>query len=63
MFGTVRQFRSLAKHNLENMDELINDFKNLIEEFKNQRHDLLDYTNNHFDRRFVEFNVKISKLE
>jgi dynein heavy chain len=63
MFATVRQFRSLAKHNLENMEDLINSFKQLIEDFKNQRHDLLDYTNNHFDRRFVEFNVGISKLE
>lgn len=63
LFTIVRQFRSLAKHKLEDMDKLLSDFNNLIEDFKNQRHDLLDYSSNHFDRRFVEFNVGVSKLE
>ena len=63
LFTIVRQFNSLAKHKLEDMDKLIEDFNSLIESFKNQRHDLLDYTNNNFDRRFVEFNVDVSKLE
>lgn len=63
MFTTVRQFNSLSDHKLENMDDLINDFKKHIEDFKAQRHDLLDYNNINFDRRFVEFNVNISKQE
>lgn len=63
LFTIVRQFRSLAKHKLEDMEKLLGDFNTLIEEFKNQRHDLLDYSSNHFDRRFVEFNVGVSKLE
>ncbi|CAG9316033.1 unnamed protein product [Blepharisma stoltei] len=63
LFTIVRQFRSLAKHKFEDMDKLLQDFNNLIEEFKNHRYDLLDYSHNHFDRRFVEFNVGVSKLE
>ena len=63
LFTIVRQFRSLAKHKLEDMDKLLGDFNSLIEDFKNQRHDLLDYSTNNFDRRFVEFNVGVSKLE
>jgi dynein heavy chain len=34
MFTTVRQFNSLSDHKLENMDDLINDFKKHIEDFK-----------------------------
>ena len=63
LFTIVRQFRSLAKHKLEDMEKLLGDFNSLIEDFKNQRHDLLEYSSNHFDRRFVEFNVGVSKLE
>ena len=63
MFSTVRQFESLGHHNLEDMDELLGSFKNLIEEFKKKRHDLLEYGSNTFDRDFVEFNVHINKLE
>ena len=63
LFTIVRQFRSLAKHKLEDMDKLLGDFNSLIEDFKNQRHDLLDYSKNNFDRRFVEFSVGVSALE
>lgn len=63
MFSTVRQFNSLAKHNLEDMDDLIDKFKKLIEDFKNKRHNLLEYASNVFDRDFVEFNVTINKIE
>ena len=63
MFSTIRQFKSLEKYNLEDMDDIIQSFKKLIAGFQAQRHDLLDYTHNRFDREFVEFNVGISKLE
>ena len=62
LFTIVRQFRSLSKNKLEDMDKLLGDFNERIEEFKGQRHDLLDYSANNFDRHFVEFNVKVSKL-
>ena len=48
---------------MEGMEELINDFVSIIEDFKSKRHDLLDFHNNKFDRDYVEFNVKISELE
>lgn len=63
LFGTIQQFKMLAKHNLENMEPIIENFNTLIKGFKEHGHDLLDYSNNRFDRHFVEFNVGISSLE
>ncbi|OQS05067.1 dynein heavy chain, outer arm [Thraustotheca clavata] len=63
MFSTIHQFQSLADHSLEGMSELIETFQKIIAEFKLNKHDLLDYQNNKFDRDYVEFNVRISDLE
>jgi dynein heavy chain len=63
IFSNIQQFRALAKHNLEDMDKLTNKFDGIIESFKKNRHDLLDTTQNKFDRDWVEFNVEISKLD
>ncbi|DBA03213.1 TPA: hypothetical protein N0F65_003933 [Lagenidium giganteum] len=63
MFSTIHQFRSLAQHSLEGMDTLLSSFNTIIQEFKAQKHDLLDYHNNKFDRDYVEFNIQISDLE
>jgi dynein heavy chain len=63
MFSTVRQFDSLGKHNLEDMEDLLGSFAHLIKDFQNKRHNLLEYGSNTFDRDFVEFNVSINKLE
>jgi dynein heavy chain, axonemal len=63
MFSTVHQFKSLASHRLEGMDGLITTFHLIIDEFRNKKHDLLDYHNNKFDRDYVEFNVHIADLE
>ena len=38
-------------------------FGSILDEFRNKRHDLLDFQNNRFDRDYVEFNVRISDLE
>jgi dynein heavy chain len=62
-FSTIQQFRTLGKHNLENIDAILTQFNNLVEQFKRKKHKLLDYTNNTFDRDFVEFNVDVSSLE
>lgn len=63
MFGTIQQFRTLGKHNLENIDDILKGFDTLVEQFRRKKHKLLDYTNNTFDRDFVEFNVDVSSLE
>jgi dynein heavy chain len=45
------------------MEPLVKSFKVTLEEFQIKRHDLLDFSNNRFDRDYVEFNVRISDLE
>jgi dynein heavy chain, axonemal len=45
------------------MEQLVDSFKTIMEEFRNKRHDLLDFHHNRFDRDYVEFNVRISDLE
>ena len=63
LFATVTQFRALARHRFDGMDPLVESFKAVTEEFKAKRHELLDYTNNRFDRDYVEFNLRIVELE
>ena len=63
MFSTIDQFNSLSKNKLEGMERLIDQFHQIVKEFRLKRHDLLDYHNNKFDRDYVEFNVKITDLE
>lgn len=63
IFSNIQQFQALAKHNLEGMESLTAKFKEIIEDFKKKRHDLLDTNNNKFDRDWVEFNVEISHLD
>jgi dynein heavy chain len=63
LFNTIDQFTSLSENKLEGMEHLIDQFHQIVKEFKLKRHDLLDYHNNKFDRDYVEFNVKISDLE
>ena len=63
MFSTIDQFNSLSKNKLEGMERLIEQFHQIVREFRLKRHDLLDYHNNKFDRDYVEFNVKITDLE
>ena len=63
MFSTIDQFTSLSRNKLEGMENLIEQFHIIVKEFRQKRHDLLDYHKNTFDRDYVEFNVKISDLE
>lgn len=63
IFSNIQQFRALAKHNLEDMDKLTKKFDDIIKTFKNKKHELLDTTQNKFDRDYVEFTVDISKLD
>lgn len=63
LFGTIQQFRTLGQHKLENIDSSINEFNGHVKSFQRKQHRLLDYTQNKFDRDFVEFNVKVSIVE
>ena len=38
-------------------------FDQILDQFKEKKHDLLDYNTNKFDRDFVEFNVRVGELE
>ncbi|CAD7937236.1 unnamed protein product [Amoebophrya sp. A120] len=63
MFSTIYQFQSLGAYKFDGMDQLVESFKTILEEFKNKNHNLLDFHNNKFDRDYVEFNVRIADLE
>ena len=45
------------------MGQLVQNFKSIMEEFRNKRHDLLDILHSRLDRDYVEFNVQISDSE
>lgn len=63
MFSSIQQFRALEKKRIDGMDELINSFDTLVNEFKLKGHDLLDFYNTVFERDFVEFTMHNSGLE
>jgi len=42
MFNTIQQFKTLEFHNLEGMEDLLKEFDQIIKDFKNKGHDLLD---------------------
>ena len=63
MFGIVNDFQTLASHRLEGMEPLNASFKKVMSQFRSKKHNLLEATNSKFDRDFVEFNVKVGRLE
>jgi dynein heavy chain len=63
LFGTIQQFKTLEKHNLEGISPILNTFDKYVAAFKKKNHKLLDQSNNTFDRDFVEFNVGVSSVE
>jgi dynein heavy chain len=63
LFSTIKQFKTLEKHNLENIQPIVNSFQQYVNSFKKKNHKLLDFNNNTFDRDFVEFNVDVSSVE
>lgn len=63
LFSTIKQFKTLEKHNLENINPIVNNFQTYVAAFKKKNHKLLDFNNNTFDRDFVEFNVDVSTVE
>eukprot|EP00327_Prymnesium_parvum_P015479 CAMPEP_0113272674 /NCGR_PEP_ID=MMETSP0008_2-20120614/23450_1 /TAXON_ID=97485 /ORGANISM="Prymnesium parvum" /LENGTH=4484 /DNA_ID=CAMNT_0000122153 /DNA_START=48 /DNA_END=13502 /DNA_ORIENTATION=+ /assembly_acc=CAM_ASM_000153 len=63
LFTTVDQFTVLAKHNLEGMDGLMNNFFAMVTDFKRKPYDLFDFAANQFDRDYLEFLANIHELE
>jgi len=63
LFGTIHQFETLKKHNLEDINPILDTFYKVVGTFKKKNHKLLDQNINVFDRDFVEFNVGVSLVE
>jgi len=63
LFGTIQQFQTLEKHNLENIKEILDSFEKCWKGLQKKNNDLLDQNSNVFDRDFVEFNVDVSSVE
>jgi dynein heavy chain len=63
LFSTIKQFKTLEKHNLEHINPIVKKFGDFVKAFKSKNHKLLDFNNNTFDRDFVEFNVDVSSVE
>ena len=63
MFEIIKDFQSLEAQKIEGMEKLNQSFHKIVANFRNKKHNLLEFQNSKFDRDFVEFNVKIGKLE
>ncbi len=63
LFTTVDQFKALGRNKLEGMDELIERFNSILQGFQREKHVLLHFHCNNFDRDYVEFNVNMSNLK
>lgn len=63
LFGTIKQFKALEKHNLEGIEPIVQKFDKTVAEFKKKGHKLLDFLNGLFDKDYVEFNVEVSNVE
>lgn len=64
LFSTIRQFKTLERHNLEKIQPIVDQFNVYVNSFRSKiTHPLLDYKDDTFDRDFVEFNVDVSRVE
>jgi len=63
LFRTIKQFKELEKHNLEDIQEIVNEFSLQIKDFRSKNHKLLDFMDGVFDKDYVEFNVRVSEVE
>jgi dynein heavy chain len=63
LFMTIKQFKTLSQHNLENINPILKSFDVVQQNLKNKFHDLLNFQDNTFDRDFVEFNVGVANVE
>ena len=63
LFTTVDQFTTLSNYNLEGMEGLMQNFFQMVGEFKRKPYDLFDFQLNQFDRDYLEFLANIHELE
>lgn len=63
LFSTIDQFRTLEKHNLEEIKPILDNFEKCWKALQKKGNPLLDQSRNVFDRDFVEFNVEVSNVE
>ncbi len=64
LFSTIHQFSGLAQHtHIEGLSGMIKRVEEIVDDVKRRPYDLLDFTNNAFDRDFLEFNVNVNDLE
>ncbi|SCL92237.1 dynein heavy chain, putative [Plasmodium berghei] len=64
LFLCIKQFKELKKVKFNIIQNITTSFNKYIKEFKSKHiDDMLNYTDNYFDRDFVELRVYISELE
>ncbi|KAK9865923.1 hypothetical protein WJX84_001850 [Apatococcus fuscideae] len=64
LFSTIHQFSGLAQHtHIDGLSGMIKRVEEIVDDVKRRPYDLLDFTNNAFDRDFLEFNVNVNDLE
>ncbi|EUD70891.1 hypothetical protein YYG_04015 [Plasmodium vinckei petteri] len=64
LFLCIKQFKELRKVKFDTIQNITTSFNKYIKEFKSKHiDDMLNYTDNYFDRDFVELRVYISELE
>ncbi|WBY55407.1 dynein heavy chain [Plasmodium yoelii yoelii] len=64
LFLCIKQFKELKKVKFNTIQNITTSFNRYIKEFKSKHaDDMLNYTDNYFDRDFVELRVYISELE
>ena len=61
-FSIIHEFQSLSQYKFHG-DVFVDIFRMITNGFRNKRHNLLDFDHNRFDRDYVGFNFRISKLE
>eukprot|EP01060_Flectonema_neradi_P002972 TRINITY_DN11858_c1_g1_i1.p1 TRINITY_DN11858_c1_g1~~TRINITY_DN11858_c1_g1_i1.p1 ORF type:complete len:4751 (+),score=995.77 TRINITY_DN11858_c1_g1_i1:132-14255(+) len=72
IFMTIKQFKSLGRYSIDDMDQILSRFNDIVEVLKKntssggldgKSDDLLDYTRPSFDKEYNEFGKQISELE
>ncbi|EUD67876.1 hypothetical protein C922_01488 [Plasmodium inui San Antonio 1] len=64
LFLCIKQFKSLRRVKFDRIQNITASFNKYIKDFKMKHtEDMLNYTDNYFDRDFVELRVYISELE
>jgi dynein heavy chain, axonemal len=63
LFRTISEFGEISTHKLEDYDEVETKFQRIVAEMRRKRHNLLSFSDNAFDRDFVEFNVNVNSVE